>query len=449
MSDSAGMPRGIWNAHWFQVFNTMSFGVVLGVPMILWFKQAGATATVLGVVAALNPLLNSLQIPAARFLDRVGYRRFVLRGWASRSFFIVGMAAVAVLPTSVRVGWRMAGMLGMLAAFNAARGISACGFLPWMTRLVPATVRGRFLARDQMASALAMLATMLLTAAYLDAVRIRWNYSLLFGWSYVMALGSLWFLRRIPDVPVPVETRAPGRVPWGAMLKFQPFQRLLLLNVVLFVAFAGSGVFWVPLVRDQYGASDGTILRMMVVWSGTLALTLLLSARVVDRVGSRPLLGISLGIFAVHFTAWAALAARWLPFTWPTLIFIQTTAGLAGGLFNLANARLVMGTVPELGRSHFFALFSVAGSVIQGTLPVVWGMFLDAVGPWRVTWGGWEWNRYSVMYLLLIGIMIAAQYFRRRVPEPRAMGTDEFLKELLVKTPSRALSRLFLRRPLP
>jgi MFS family permease len=138
-----------------------------------------------------------------------------------------------------------------------------------------------------------------------------------------------------------------------------------------------------------------------------------------------------------------------IPFTWPTVYFIQGTAGLASGLFNPANARLLMGTVPEMGRSHFFAMFSVTTSVIQGTLPVVWGMTLDRIGSWRAAWGCWEWNRYSVMYVVLAEIMIVALYFRHHVPEPRAMGTDEFLKELLVKTPSRALSRWVLRRPLP
>jgi MFS family permease len=449
MNEPDRLPRGIWNAHWFQMFNTMSFAIVLGMPMILWFKDAGATATMLGVVAALNPLLNMLQIPAARFLDAIGYRRFVLRGWAARSCFIVGMGLMALVPGSVGAGWRMIGMLLFLVAFNAARGVSACGFLPWMTQLVPASVRGRFLSRDQTAGALAMLATMVFSATYLDTIKAHWNFAVLFWWSYLMALASLWFLRRIPDVPVPVEARSKGRVPWGAMLKFEPFQRLLVFNVVLCIAFAGSSVFWVPLVRDQFGASNGTVLRMMVVWSGALAATLVLSGRVVDRVGSRPLLGIALGIWTVHFLGWAGLAAGVIPFTWPTVYFIQGTAGLASGLFNPANARLLMGTVPEMGRSHFFAMFSVTTSVIQGTLPVVWGMTLDRIGSWRAAWGCWEWNRYSVMYVVLAEIMIVALYFRHHVPEPRAMGTDEFLKELLVKTPSRALSRWVLRRPLP
>ncbi|MDD5262488.1 MAG: hypothetical protein PHD76_11650, partial [Methylacidiphilales bacterium] len=84
----ARMPEGIHYAYWFQVFNSLSFSIVLGVPMLLFMKRLGASATILGIVNALGPLLNILQIPAARYVEQVGYRSFVLRGWSLRSVFI-------------------------------------------------------------------------------------------------------------------------------------------------------------------------------------------------------------------------------------------------------------------------------------------------------------------------------------------------------------------------
>ena len=44
-------------------------------------------------------------------------------------------------------------------------------------------------------------------------------------------------------------------------------------------------------------------------------------------------------------------------------------------------------------------------------------------------------------------IMVVAVVLRNRLSEARAMTTDAFLRELLVKTPSRAISRLLPRRP--
>lgn len=443
-----GMPAGVWNAHFFQVFNTMSFLIVLGMPIILYFKHLNATATLLGVVAALNPLLNILQIPAAKYMERIGYRTFVLRGWATRSVFIVGMAVVALWPESMGRTWRIGLMLLMLVAFNAARGISACGFLPWMTHLVPEAVRGRFLARDQIAIALAMFGTLILTAMYLTGATGRYAYPVMFFGSYAAALVSLAFLRRIPDVPVPHGDKAAGPVPWKDMLLHAPFLRLMIYNVTVFAALAASTVFWAPLLRDHYGATDGKILGIHALAAGVMAVSLLFFGRVIDRVGSRPLLGLSGLTYVFHFGCWSALAAGCLPFNLKSILLIQVTAGLATSLFNLANTRLVMATVPQMGRSHFFAMFSVITNVTLGSLPVVWGAGLDLVGNWRARWGAWEWNQYTLLYAALTAIMLLALWLSRHLSEPRAMSTDAFLQELVLKTPGRALSRLLLRRPM-
>lgn len=444
----ATMPAGIWNAHLFQMFNTMSYLIVLGIPIILYFKHLQATATLLGVVAALNPLLNILQIPAAKFMERVGYRTFVLRGWATRSFFIVGMAVVALLPLEGNRTLRIVLMLAMLVAFNAARGISACGFLPWMTHLVPEPIRGRFLARDQIAIALAMFGTLVLAAVYLAGATGRYAYPVMFFWSYTAALVSLAFLRRIPDVPVPHGDRESGPVRLKKMLQHAPFLRLMVYNVTVYAVFAAATVFWAPLLRDHYGAADGKILGIQALSSGVMAVSLLVFGRLIDRVGSRPMLVLSALTHVTHFGCWCALAARCLPFNLKTVLVIQITAGLAVSLFNLANTRLVMGTVPAAGRSHYFAMFSVITNVTLGSLPVFWGAGLDLVGNWHVRWGAWEWNQYSLLYAALTAIMMVALGLCRRLTEPRAMTTDAFLQELVLKTPGRALSRLIPRRPL-
>ncbi len=443
----AVMPAGIWNAHLFQTFNTMSYLIVLGMPIVLYFKHLQATATLLGLVVALNPLLNILQIPAAKFMERVGYRTFVLRGWATRSFFIVGMGIVALLPLENNRTLRIGLMLAMLVAFNAARGISACGFLPWMTHLVPEPIRGRFLARDQIAIALAMFGTLTLAALYLTGATGRYAYPVMFFWSYTAALVSLAFLRKIPDVPVPHGDRESGPVRLKKMLQHAPFRRLMLYNVTVYIVFAAATVFWAPLLRDHYGATDGKILSIQSISSGVMAMSLLVFGRLIDRVGSRPMLVLAALTHVIHFGCWCALAARCLPFTLQTILVLQVTAGLAMSLFNLANTRLVMATVPAAGRTHYFAMFSVITNVTLGSLPVFWGAGLDWVGTWSARWGAWEWNQYTLLYAALTAIMVVALGFCRRLTEPRAMPIDAFLQELVVKTPGRALSRLFPRRP--
>ena len=120
--------------------------VVLASPMILYAKTLGASATVLGIIAGMMPLLVIFQIPAAQYVPRVGYKRFVYAGWGARVLFIFAMALVPLL-VFLDPATRLALMLMLLFAFNLSRGISSCAWLPWITSLVPVSIRGRYLVR--------------------------------------------------------------------------------------------------------------------------------------------------------------------------------------------------------------------------------------------------------------------------------------------------------------
>src|SRR5881394_3074695 len=90
----AGFPPGLHNAYLFSTFNAFSYQIVLNSPMVLYAKTLGASATVLGIIAGMMPLLVIFQIPAAQHAARVGYKKFVYAGWGTRVMFIFGIALV-------------------------------------------------------------------------------------------------------------------------------------------------------------------------------------------------------------------------------------------------------------------------------------------------------------------------------------------------------------------
>jgi MFS family permease len=164
-----------------------------------------------------------------------------------------------------------------------------------------------------------------------------------------------------------------------------------------------------------------------------------------DRVGNKPALTLSGILFVAHFLGWACVAAKLAPPSYFVLAYQIITCGLAYSLWNLANVRIVMGIVPAMGRTHFLALYSVAASMAVGLLPLAWGWVIDALSHWNVRWGYWEWNSFSVFYLFTAATMVVALVLLRGVAEPVKMTWDAFARELLFKTPSRALSRLIVR----
>ncbi len=68
-------PPGLHHAYLFSVFNAFSYQIVLNSPMVLYAKTLDASATVLGIIAGMMPLLVIFQIPAASHIPRLGFKR--------------------------------------------------------------------------------------------------------------------------------------------------------------------------------------------------------------------------------------------------------------------------------------------------------------------------------------------------------------------------------------
>ena len=402
MKAASVYPPGALNVNGFSFFNAVSFQIVLGAPVILFAKSLGASSFVLGTIAALTPLLNILQLLAARFLHRVGYKRFLLSGWGARTFFTFCIAVLPLLP-GLSIPTRLGLLIAALFCFNLLRGFSAGAWLPWLTALVPAPVRGRFLSRDNAFMHLGCLAALLLSAWVMTGSVEADEYAAVFGIGLLSALVSLWFVHRIPEVESAEDRKQSGvAVPWGAMLRFPPFAKLLWFTTIYMTVVGSLGVFTVEYLVVRGKFAESTIL-LLSAWSFVGALAgLAITAPWLDATGSKPWLRHGLVIMALVILGWFFLASGLLP-GWPALVAaLNFLGGLAGAIFGVANTRIMMGSVPAIGRNHFFALFTVVSGLGLGGAPMVWGAMLDTLGTIDVVLGVMTVNRYSVYFAALV-----------------------------------------------
>jgi MFS family permease len=229
------------------------------------------------------------------------------------------------------------------------------------------------------------------------------------------------------------------------MLLYPPFFKYIRYNMIVCMALGSSNVFWVRYFRTILNLSNSSILYIACATTAVLAAILFLGGALIDRAGNKPALTLSGILFALHFAIWGSVAGGIIPFGW-SIVFIQLcVSGLAGALWNLANVRMVMGIVPQMGRPHFLALYTVASNLTVAIIPLLWGPVMDYTRRWHVSWGFWEWNSYSMFYLTLSFIMCIGLFSLRSVAEPATMTWNVFMRELLVNTPSRAVSRLITR----
>ena len=402
--EKVAFPPGMGNAYLFATFNALSFQIIINSPMVLYAKSLRATATVLGIVVGMMPLLVVFQIPAAHYVGRVGYRRFVYAGWGTRVMFIFGMA------------------------------------------LVPGEVRGRYLARDAACVSMASFTVFLLAAFWLGTHPKPWQFAALFAFSAAMGATSLIFLKRIPEIEVPPERRVSNvPVPWAEMLRFPPFRKILKTVVAWSFAYGGVTAFTVAFLKEQIVMPERTILLVnSLFFVGGLSSMWFLGLRL-DHFGSKPVLTFAIFLWLLIIAAWALIAGKLMPFNLGFILGLHFVMGLFAALVNMSNTRLVMAVVPVMGRDHFFALFSVLSNVVLGLSPIFWGLLIDAVGSMQMPYLWLEWNRFTVFFVGVIGALLASLYYVRHLEEPHAASLEHLLHDILIQSPQRVFLRLWPR----
>ena len=443
---AASLPPGLRHAFQFALFNALSFQMVLGSPMILYARSLGASSTVLGILAGMMPLLVILQIPAAAHVARIGYKKFVFNGWGLRVMFIFVMALVPLTGRFLDATNRLALVLMLLFAFNLSRGISSAAWLPWITELVPVHLRGKYLAGDAAFSNLGSFLAFLMAAVCLGNDPTSMRFSLVFLFSALMGATSLVFLKRIPDVTTGFsENKSRAQVPWRAIISHPPFQQLLWFNVGWSVAFGGMTTFAVVFLKAKAGLAERDILiANSAYFLGGLGSLWLVGGRL-DRFGSKPVITFGLCVWLLIMVGWLALAGGLHPPGRADAFVLQFLMGLAAVLITMANVRLAMAIVPEMGRSHFFAIFSVVGSLTLGISPVLWGVLIDATHELKFDWHGFEWNQFSIFFFATAAAFLLALALCQRLHEPAAARMEVLLREILLEPPQRLWLRLWPR----
>ncbi len=270
---------------------------MMGAPVIVYANFLGASSTVLGIIAAFTPLMTIFQLPAAEHLDRYSYREFVTMGWGTRTILIFVVAAIPLAGFLNNVS-KLIGLLTLLFFFNLLRGISSVAWMPWMAHLLPEEMRGRFLSVDQFFMYAGCLLSLLASALVIGGPTNESTFALVFLISGLGGVASLLFLGRLPDVPVG-EAMPYGsmRVPWREMLAYQPFRQLLIFNVIYAAVLGSLSVFAIEFLREASTFDVTAVLQLSALSFLGALVALPFCGRVVDAIGSKPLMRIATGRF--------------------------------------------------------------------------------------------------------------------------------------------------------
>jgi MFS family permease len=144
-------------------------------------------------------------------------------------------------------------------------------------------------------------------------------------------------------------------------------------------------------------------------------------------------------------TVWILLAGGRLSPSPLIVLSLQFFMGLGVAVFNMSNVRLTMVVTPEMGRHHFFALYSVVANMSLGLAPVIWGIIIDLFHDLNVTMYGLQWNRFTVYFLGAAILFLVTILLKFRLEEPSSKNVEDLVKEMFISSPLRMIARVWPR----
>jgi MFS family permease len=352
-----------------------------GAFLVAFALLLGASNSVIGLLAAVGPLTQILQIPAIFLVDRTGLRKalVVLSSFLSRLFWLV----VAALPWIVPSEQRATVLLICLFLYFGLGTISGCAFNSWMRDFIPQNIMGSYFGK-RLAIATATGAVLTLVAGFGIEVGKRvladahLPYSILFVLGSAAGLIGVYFLARIP------EPRMAPHVPQGLFkVLAEPFREYGFRRLLMFLGSWNFAVnlaapFFVVYMVTRLNMSLGFVLSLSVLSQIINVVFFRIWGRLADRFSNKSVLAVSGWMFILSIFMWPFLT---MPekhiLTIPLLVAIHLLAGVSTAGINLCAGNIALKAAPQGKATAYLAANALVNGIAASLAPILAGLAAD------------------------------------------------------------------------
>lgn len=419
------------------VFSQVMAALTGGAILVGFALSMSASNKVIGLIAAIGPLTQLLQIPAIVLVERVRRRKAVVL--VVSTLGRASWLAAAAIPFVVAPELRVLALLIALCLYFSGAAIANSAYNSWKRDLVPDPVMGRYFAhRLTIATAAGALVT-LGAGLFVDHGQSlfadpRHVFSPMLLLGGLAGLGGVLFLGRIPEPPMapPESTSLVGLL--TEPLRETNFRRLLM--------FLGSWNFAINLAAPFFSVYMLVRLHLPMTWVLGLSVVSQLAnvsffaiwGRLADRLGHKSVLGLSGSLFVASIAMWpfTTLPERYT-LTVPLLLVIHALAGMSTAGVTLAAASITLKLAPRGKATAFLATNALISGVAATLAPALGGLMADGLALRRLTlqlsWSGSE--SHSLMFraldlsgldFLFVGAVVLGLYALHRLLAVEEVG---------------------------
>ncbi|MFG0251052.1 MAG: MFS transporter, partial [Phycisphaeraceae bacterium JB051] len=326
-------------------------GVFTGGAFLVAFALLiGASNKTIGLLAAVGPATQILQIPAIYLVDRLRLRKAMVCACCiiGRCFWLVAAAIPWFLPEAMRVPV----LLFAIAIYFALGAVAGCAWNSWMRDFVPESIMGGYFAK-RMAISTALGAVLSMAAGFgVDYFKTQLGpelmaYTILLAAGGVAGLVGCFFQMRIPE-PVMAKVDDKGLLSVLAEpFRAGNFRHLLIFMGLWSFAINLAAPFFTVYLLQRIGLSMTWVIGLSVLSQLVNVIFFRIWGKLADRFSNKSVLTVSGPLFIVSIMIWpfTTMPERHM-LTIPLLISIHVLAGISTAGVNLCAGNLALKAAP-------------------------------------------------------------------------------------------------------
>ncbi|MCF7954497.1 MAG: MFS transporter [Phycisphaerae bacterium] len=372
---------------------SQAMGVLTGGAFLVAFAvKLGASNFVIGLLAAIGPLSQLLQLPSIFLVEKIRNRRLitVVAAGLSRICWLIIALSPFIFPAKIAI----AVLLILLLAVSAFGAASGCSWNSWMRDLIPEKIMGSFFSKRMRIATGVGIAVSILAAVYLDFWKKQFPdqelvaYSILFAVGFFAGMIGLLFLGKTPEIRMP---QIEGKQKIFKLLA-QPFRDENFRKLIAFMcswnfAVNLAGPFFMVYMLKRLGLSMSFIIGLSIVSQVFNFLFLKIWGKFTDRFSNKSVLAISCPIFMLSILAWTftTMPEKYI-LTIPLLIAIHVVMGMASAGVSLASNNISLKLAPKGQATSYLAANTIINSMAAGIAPILGGKFADFFAGRELAW---------------------------------------------------------------
>lgn len=373
--------RGFRHLMWAGGYAQIMAVLISGAFLIGFALALGANNAVIGLLAALPPLCQILQIAFVPLVERLRRRKAIT---------VIGLVVnrllwipIAFIPMALPEAWRLPALLGGIAVYYAVENLVGCAWSPWLRDLIPEGRRGQYFGRRfSMMTALGAVAT--LVASGLIVLCEQWIDDLTPVYCALFVLGAGFGLLGIRDLaltPEPVWSELPQGSMLGKLRRpfgDPNFRRHLVFFGVWCFSVNLALPFLVVYLLKRIGTGMGVVLALSFLSQLFNVLFFRIWGVMADQFSNKSVLSVC-GFFFV-------LSLLMIPFltlpdphlmTYPLLVLIYALMGVATAGVALCAGNMALKISPPGSATAYLATNAVVAGVGASIAPLLAGLAAD------------------------------------------------------------------------